>query len=188
MIFFRRLRFDLWYLRRPPWDSDIVPPEVEEYIRENPPGRLLDLGCGTGTSGLAFSKAGWTATGVDFARAAIRNAKKKARLAKLNIVFQVADVTRLPAALFSIPYDLALDIGCFHGLSPTGKAAYLNQLECMLVPGGTWLMYGFFKPKEISGPGLSPSDLENIHLRLTKRQDGFERKLRPSAWFWFQKE
>jgi SAM-dependent methyltransferase len=186
--YFLRLRFDLWYLRRPPWDTGIVPPEVEAFIREASPGHALDLGCGTGTSSLALARAGWSVTGVDFARGAIRLATKKARLANLSVDFQVVDVTRLPAALFSIPCDLVLDIGCFHGLSATSKVAYIDQLERLLAPGGFWLIYGFLKPDENPSPGLSPSDLENIHLKLTKRRDGFERKTRPSAWFWFKKE
>jgi SAM-dependent methyltransferase len=187
MNLFRRLTFDLWYLRHPPWDSGIVPPEVEAFIRDAPPGLALDLGCGTGTSSLALVRAGWTVTGVDFARRAILIAKHKARLANLTVDFHVADVTRLPELLFTIPYDLVLDIGCFHSLSPSGKAAYLNQLDRLLAPGGTWLLYGFFKPGERPGPGLTPANLESIRLKLTKRQDGVDRNVRPSAWFWFQK-
>ncbi len=185
MNVFRRLVFDLWYLRRPPWDSGIVPPEVDDFIREHPPGRALDLGCGTGTSSLALARAGWTVTGVDFARRAITIAKKKAHTANLTIDFRVADVLHLP--LLPDPFSLVLDIGCFHGLSPSGKAAYLNQLEYLLAPGGTWLLYGFFKPSDGPGPGLMDADLENIPLKLIKRQDGIDRKTRPSAWLWFKK-
>lgn len=185
MTFFRRLTFNLWYLRRPPWDSGIVPPEVEEFIREHPPGKALDLGCGTGTSSLALAQAGWTVTGVDFVRRAIRIARHKARLAGLTIDFQIADVLHLH--LVPDSFGLILDIGCFHGLSPSGKAAYLQQLDRLLAPGGTWLLYGFFKIDESPGPGLTSADLERLPLKLTKRQDGVERKVRPSAWFWFQK-
>jgi SAM-dependent methyltransferase len=184
---FRRLTFDLWYLRRPPWDSGIVPPELEDFFRDNPPGHALDLGCGTGTSSLALARAGWTVTSVDFARRAIRIAKHKARAANLNVDFHVVDVICLPDSLFTNPYDLILDIGCFHGLSPSDKAAYLNQLDRLLAPGGTWLLYGFFKPDGSTGPGLIPADLGKIQLKLTKRQNGMNRKVRPSAWFWFQK-
>ncbi|MCX6034150.1 MAG: class I SAM-dependent methyltransferase [Chloroflexi bacterium] len=188
MNFFHRLMFDLWYLRHPPWDSGIVPPEVEDFIRDNPPGCALDLGCGSGTSSLALVRAGWRVTGVDFARGAIRIAKHKTRLANLTVDFHVADVTCLLDSLFTISYDLVLDIGCFHSLSPSGKAAYLNQLDRLLAPGGTWLLYGFLKPDERPGPGLTSADLESIQLKLTKRQDGVDRKTRPSAWFWFKKE
>ena len=188
MNIFRRLMFDLWYLRHPPWESGIVPPEVEEFIRENPAGRALDLGCGSGTSSLRLAGAGWTVTGVDFARRAIHNAKEKAHRANLSIDFQIADVTHLPEVLFAIPYELILDIGCFHGLSPTGKTAYITQMGSLLTTGGTWLLYGFFKPSESPGPGLTGADVESIPLQLIKRQDGLERKTRPSAWLWFQKK
>jgi cyclopropane fatty-acyl-phospholipid synthase-like methyltransferase len=187
VTFFRRLTFNLWYLRRPPWDSGIVPPELEDFIRENPPGRALDLGCGTGTSSLALARAGWTVTGVDFVRRAIHVAKQKARATNLNVDFLAADVTGLPQPVFTFPHDLVLDIGCYHGLSPSGRAAYLQQLDHLLTPGGTWLLYGFFKPEDNPETRSILFDLENIPFKLIKRQDGVERNVRPSAWFWFQK-
>jgi ubiquinone/menaquinone biosynthesis C-methylase UbiE len=184
MSFLRRLEFDLWYLRRPPWDSGIIPPEVVEIIITHQPGRALDLGCGTGTSSLALAHAGWTVTGVDFIPRAIKIAKQKANKAGLVVDFRVANVVRLPP--FPSPFSLLLDIGCFHGLSTADKSAYLNQLNLLLAPEGTWMMYGFFKPDESPGPGLIPADLESIQLKLIKRQNGVDRKGRPSAWFWFR--
>jgi cyclopropane fatty-acyl-phospholipid synthase-like methyltransferase len=182
------MTFDMWYLRRPPWDSGIVPPEVEDFIQMNAPGRALDLGCGTGTSSLGLARAGWTVTGVDFAWRAISTAKTKARALDLNIDFLVAQVTRLPQQIFTFSFDLVLDIGCFHGLSPSGKACYLDQLEHLLTPEGTWLLYGFFKPEDSPIPEMIPDKLEGTRLKLKKRQNGMEKMKRPSAWFWFQKE
>ena len=224
MNLIRRLSFNLWYLRRPPWDSGIVPPEVVDFICTHPPGRALDLGCGTGTSSLALAKAGWQVTGVDFVPRAIRIARAKAKAAGVSVDFRVGDVTRLmrPSTAPSTPalpqghtctcsrckcrddaaggaregrtaplkaYDLVLDIGCFHGLSSQQKRIYLAQLPDLLTPSGTWLMYGFFKLDETPGPGLFPGDLEiaALHLTLVRRQDGVDKKDRPSAWFWFQK-
>jgi SAM-dependent methyltransferase len=186
--FIRRLTFDLWYLRQPPWNSGVVAPEVEEFIASHPAGRALDLGCGTGTSSLALAGAGWQVTGVDFSPRAIRFAKKKLKeRSNFNVAFHVLDVTRLPEFLFIIPYHLVLDIGCFHGLSPAGKRAYLSQMNRLLAPAGTWMMYGFFKSGEGSGPGLLPGDLEGVKLALVEKKDGVDKKNRPSAWFWFQK-
>jgi len=198
MNLFRRLTFSLWYFRRPPWDSGIVPPEVADFIQTHSPDKALDLGCGSGTSSLALAKAGWQVTGVDFVPRAIEIAKRKAKSANASVDFLVADVTRLPRFLFSTPYDLVLDIGCFHGLPPSVKLTYLDQLPRLLAPGGTWLMYGFFKPirDPVSdrnlvsrGPGLLEADIERIQARLTliKRQNGMDKKARPSAWFWFEK-
>jgi len=99
----------------------------------------------------------------------------------------VADVTRLPP--FPAPFDLVLDIGCFHSLGER-KANYLTQLDTLLAPGGTWLMYGFFAPDaHHSGPGLAEADLSLVPASLTLlwRQDGTERGARPSAWFAYRK-
>jgi SAM-dependent methyltransferase len=182
----RRLSFILWYYRRPPWDSGIVPPEVREYIQSHPAGRALDLGCGSGTSSIALAHAGWSVTGVDFVPRAIRQARLKAQAAGLRIDFRLGDVTRLGSG--PAQYDLVLDIGCFHGLSRVGKKSYLNQLENLLASDGIWLLYGFFKLREAPGPGLVPDDISRVHgrLHLLNRQDGEDRIGRPSAWFWFQ--
>jgi SAM-dependent methyltransferase len=185
MNILRRLTFDLWYLQRPPWESGIVPPEVNAFLAAHPPGRALDLGCGSGTSSLALARAGWSVTGVDFAPRAVRIARSKAARAGKKVDFRVADVTHLPP--LPAPFDLILDIGCFHGLGMAQKTTYLAQLERLLAPGGTWLLYAFFKPEGAGGPGLVASDLEQAvqTLKLAQREDGVDRKNRPSAWFWF---
>jgi len=153
MGFLSRFFYTLWYFHHPPWDSGIVPPEVVEFIHENPPGRALELGCGTGTSTLALAAAGWRVTGVDFVPGAIALAKRKARNKSLAVDFRIGNVTRLHNTLVSTPYDLILDIGCFHGLSPSDKRIYLDQLPDLLVTGGTWLMYGFINEAKIPGSG-----------------------------------
>lgn len=187
MSLFRRLLFNLWYFHHPPWDGGIVPPEVEEFIRENPPGCALDLGCGTGTSSLALARAGWQVTGVDFSCVAIRIATQKAVNANIEVNFRTLDVLHIPSSLFSPPCNLVLDVGCFHSLGSSEKTVYLDQLSRLLATGGTWLLYGFFKQKGEAGPGLIPEDLLYTRLTLIKHQDGMDRMTRPSAWFWFQK-
>ena len=153
----------------------------------HPPGRAIDLGCGTGTNVLALAQRGWQVTGVDFVPRAIALAKQKVKKANLQADLRVGDVIRLDG--ITGPFNLALDIGCFHSLPD--KAAYLSQLERVLAPGGHWLMYGFFRPSpHHSGPGLAEADLSLIHasgLTLLTRTDGFERQTRPSAWFLYQK-
>ncbi|MGQ9833475.1 MAG: class I SAM-dependent methyltransferase [Candidatus Villigracilaceae bacterium] len=184
----RLLFFNLRYLRRPRWDSGLVPPELTALIGQLPPGRALDLGCGTGTSSLVLAQAGWDVTGVDFAGLAIYKARRKARNAGQNIRFLLADVTHLPD--FDHPFELVLDIGCFHGLTDEGRTAYLSQLERLIAPGGYWFLYTFLHPDETvhSAPGVCSSDLEFIQtrFRLLSRQDGLDHQ-RPSAYFLFQK-
>ena len=84
-------------------------------------------------------------------------AKRKVRKAEIKAELLVRDATNLKG--ISGPFDLALDIGCFHSLGDR-KAGYLSELERILAPGGHWLMYGFFKSTDQSGPGLAETELE----------------------------
>jgi ubiquinone/menaquinone biosynthesis C-methylase UbiE len=185
MKLLRRLQFNLAYFGKAPWDSGISPPELYEFIQTHSAGRAIDLGCGTGTNVITLAKAGWQVTGIDFATRAIQIAKRKIRSAGVEADLRVGDVTRLD---FMDTFDLALDIGCFHGVE--NRAAYLGQLARILTPGGFWLMYGFFQPSSnLAGPGLAAADLDGISaagMTLLSRQDGFDKKERPSAWFLFQ--
>ncbi len=182
-----RLTFNLWYLFKPPWDSGISPPELLDFIKKQPPGKAIDIGCGTGTNVITLAKAGWDVTGVDFAPRAIRNAKRKAKQAGKKTKLFVRDVTDLEE--IAGPFNLALDIGCFHSLGKQ-KAQYLSELNRILAPGGHWLLYAFFQSESHqSESGLAEGDLDLIpaSFSLVWRQDGFDKQERASAWFLFQK-
>ncbi len=187
MSFFRRLAFNLWYFRTPPWDSGITPPELFEFIRSHPAGRAIDLGCGTGTNLITLAKTGWQVTGIDFASRATQMAKRKLKQENIKAQLLTGDVTNFKV---DSQFDLALDIGCFHSLE--NKADYLTQLDKILAPNGFWLMYSFFKPNtDLPAPGLVNTDLDMISaqaLTLLSRRDGFDKRERPSAWFLYQKK
>ncbi|MCJ7432890.1 MAG: class I SAM-dependent methyltransferase, partial [Anaerolineales bacterium] len=158
MSFLRRLNFNFRYLRKTPWDSGISPPELLEFISHHKAGRAIDLGCGTGTNVITLARAGWQVSGIDFASRAVQIAKRKSKDAGISAQFLLGDVTNFKV---DGQFDLALDMGCFHGVD--NRAAYLDQLTRILAPGGTWLMYGFFKPApHLAGPGLAAKDLDMI--------------------------
>ncbi len=183
-----RIAFNLWYFFHPPWDSGISPPELLAFLGNLPAGRAIDLGCGTGTNLITLARLGWQVTGVDYALRAIHEARKKMRLAGVAADLRVGDVTRLDG--ITGPFDLALDLGCFHGLTEPGRQAYLAQLDRILAPGGIWFLYAFLRPEgELAPPGLSSVDLARISARysLRSRLDGFERGQRPSAYFIFER-
>lgn len=187
MNLLRFLFFNLSYFRNPPWDTGISPPELFAFIETHPPGRALDMGCGSGTNAITLAKYGWQVTGIDFALRAVRMARKKAAQEGLHIDFHLADVSRPPK--LDGPFDLILDIGCFHGLPYKSRSRYIQNIEGLLAPQGTFLMYAFFKKNEDNDTGIVESDIQmiNSHLRLIHRKDGSERGLRSSAWFTFQK-
>ena len=189
MSLFSRLRFNLFYFGKAPWDTGVSPPELLEFIKTHTPhtGRAIDIGCGTGTNVITLAKAGWKTSGIDFAPRAIQIAKRKIKKENLHADLFVDDATRMKH--ITGQFDFALDMGCFHGIET--KANYLTQLSKILNPNSFWLMYGFYKPDPLlSGPGLAPIDLETIaaqKLTLLSRQNGFDKSNRPSAWFLYQK-
>lgn len=181
----RRLRFYLAYVFKPPWDTGVSPPELLGYIATHPPGRAVDLGCGSGTNLVTLAQRGWQVVGVDLSSRALRLAGKKIQKAGVNAILLTADLSKhmeLPG-----PFDLALDIGCFHAVS--NRRPYLDNLGSVLRNGGHWLMYGFVRTGTFRF-GLDEVELALIGthgLRLVQRTDGVERSGRPSAWFLFEK-
>ena len=185
----RRFLFHYWYFGQPPWDTGVSPPELLDFIENHEPGRALDIGCGTGTNVITLAQAGWKVTGVDFAPRAIKLARAKAINAGIHAELLVKDATKLDG--ISGPFDLAFDLGCFHGIPQKGRAKYLEQLHGILAPGGFWLIYGFLKNNpDQTGTGLAEWDIDQIlaHLALIWRRDGFDKGDRSSAWFLFQKQ
>lgn len=186
--FFRRLKFNLSYLtNNAPWDSGISPPELYDFIAAHPPGRALDIGCGTGTNLITLANAGWQVEGFDFSSRAVNLAKRKLQQAGVHAKVFTDDAAHMKQV--TPPFDLALDLGCFHGIE--NKADYLTQLARILAPNGFWLIYGFFKSASHQpGPGLVDSDLDLIqrhNLTLLSRKDGWDKRERPSAWFLWRK-
>ena len=183
----RRLNFNFWYFFHPPWDSGISPPELLDFLAHHPPGRAIDIGCGTGTNTVTLAQHAWQATGIDFAARAIQLARRKVKQAGVAASLLVGDATRLRG--ISGPFDLALDLGCFHGIP--NRSAYLAQLIRVLAPGGYWLLYAILKnTPDGSRPGLTPADVELIQssgLQLVNRTDGWDKRDRPSAWFLFRR-
>jgi ubiquinone/menaquinone biosynthesis C-methylase UbiE len=184
----RRFLFQYWYFGQPPWDTGISPPELLEFIQNHKPGRVIDIGCGTGTNVITLANAGWKVTGVDFAPRAIKLARQKVRKFGVQAELLISDATKLQG--IHGPFDLAFDLGCFHGIPQYGKIKYLEQLDRILASGGFWLMYGFLKPDtDQTGTGLTEADINNISSQLTllSRRDGYDARERSSAWFLFQK-
>jgi 2-polyprenyl-3-methyl-5-hydroxy-6-metoxy-1,4-benzoquinol methylase len=181
-----RWKFRLRYLfRQTPWDTQVTPPEVMDFIARTQPGKALDLGCGTGTNAVTLAGAGWRVTGVDFIPEAILAARAKAARSGFAIDFLVASVTDLSA--LSGPFDYALDIGCLHALKTEDRMRYAVTLSRLLRPQAWYMLYAWL-PRQ-RGAGISSEEVESLlesDLSLVRTAIGEERG-NPSAWYWFQR-
>ncbi|HEY8823283.1 MAG TPA: class I SAM-dependent methyltransferase [Candidatus Limnocylindria bacterium] len=176
----RRLWFAIWYWlpRRPPWDTGVTPPELERFVASHPPGRGLDVGCGTGTNVVYLAKHGWEAVGLDFVGRAVAKARRRARDAGVACTFLVGDATQL-----AVPeqFDLALDMGCLHSIPVEGRAGYATGLARAVRSGGIFLLYAFAP----GGPalGLTADDVRATFADAFEVVSVEQGKGRPSAWY-----
>jgi SAM-dependent methyltransferase len=146
---------------RTPWDTGITPPEVVDLI-EGPaalaPGRALDLGCGTGTNVRYLAEHGWDATGVDAEPIALDAARAKvAGLAGARVI--PGDVAGLPALGLDGPFDLVLDIGCFHSIERSRRGAYADGVAALTRPGATMFVFAFGPRGLVPRVGVSAREM-----------------------------
>jgi len=182
-----RAIFELHYLLGSPrWDTGISPPELIAHLDHRHAGQAIDLGCGTGTNLIAIASRGWDVTGIDVSYLAIRQAKHKTKAAGVSVNLQRGDVSRLDG--ITGPFDLALDIGCFHNLDEDKRVEYQNSISRVVHPGGSYLLYSWLTNTEDGIPAedeilktFSPG------FDLTTTQHGTDRS-RNSAWFTFTRK
>ena len=93
---------------------------------------VLEIGCGLGTDGAQFAKAGANYTGVDLTEAAIELAQRRFELFNLPGKFRTADAERLDFADES--FDLVYSHGVLHHTPDT--AAAVAEIHRILKPGG----------------------------------------------------
>ena len=139
-----------------PWDSGVSPPELKDLIegpQARPPGKALDLGCGTGTNSIYLAQHGWDVTGIDFIPRAVERAKAKAAAAKVTPRLIQGDVTRLAELNVGGGFSLVFDLGCYHSIPESKRDGYARGMTTATVPGATWLVWGF-NPKLTRNPLL----------------------------------
>jgi SAM-dependent methyltransferase len=93
---------------------------------------VLEVGCGLGTDGAQFAKAGAKYTGIDLTDAAVDLAKRRFELFNLPGTFRVADAERLLFANNS--FDIVYSHGVLHHTPDT--AAAVREIHRVLRPGG----------------------------------------------------
>jgi SAM-dependent methyltransferase len=199
-IFPGRWFFTLAYWRGwAPWDTGITPPELVRVVEgerpeRRPPGRALDLGCGTGTNSLYLAGHGWDVTGIDFAAPAIARAQAKAaRAGQLTgaVRFLRGDATRLEALDLASPYDLVLDVGCFHGVEAAARPRYAEGVERLARPEALLLIYAL-KPTRLgyTQVGITAEEVDalfNPAWRVERVEEGEGPGGRAAAWYWLQR-
>ncbi|HME77430.1 MAG TPA: class I SAM-dependent methyltransferase [Mycobacterium sp.] len=188
----RRALFDvLFRIGRPIWDTP-TPPEVRDAVEGPsalPPGRALDVGCGTSPNVAYLAQHGWVATGVDFSPKAIQLAKRKAAGIP-GAAFLEADVTKLSASGIAGPFDLVIDNGCYHSLSSEGRAAYVPEVAALMKPGALLMMWEgiMVADNEIPDRFQDEFAIERIeHKSFPIQRLGLKFAKKNANWYWLRR-
>ncbi|MDA2809821.1 class I SAM-dependent methyltransferase [Nocardiopsis sp. RSe5-2] len=157
----RRALQDFYDAGRPPWDTGVTPPELVALVEGDgapPPGRALELGCGTGTNAVYLARHGWEVTALDLVSDAVDAAREKAEAAGTPIRLLYGDATRLDELDAPGPFDLFFDLSCYCGIPLHRRDAYADGLTRRAAPGALLLMFGF-GPGGLDGPyaGFAPA-------------------------------
>jgi cyclopropane fatty-acyl-phospholipid synthase-like methyltransferase len=126
----------------PPWDIGRPQPAFEELARSDGfPGKVLDVGCGTGEHALLAATLGHEALGVDIAPNAIGQAEAKAADRGLEVRFLVWDALQLSE--LAEQFDTVLDCGLFHVLGDADRVRFVHSLAAVVPPDGRYHMLCF---------------------------------------------
>ncbi|HJZ91051.1 MAG TPA: methyltransferase domain-containing protein [Gemmataceae bacterium] len=106
------------------------------------PGRLIDLGCGTGRLAIHFAARGDLCLGVDLSEPMLAVLHEKAAAAGLSIETLKANLVELdplPAASFDYAACLFCTLGMIRGAE--NRARFLGHVRRILKPGGVFVVH-----------------------------------------------
>ena len=148
---------DSWdnaYRTTPPWDIGRAQPAFIDLIRNHElnPGRVLDVGCGTGENAIFLAQNGHSVTGVDLVQDAIRTAKAKA--ASRNVKVEFRNGNALALEFEKGEFDNVTDSGLFHTFQDPDRSVFAREIARVLREGGKYFMLCFSEkePTDWGGP------------------------------------
>jgi len=121
---------------------------------------VLEIGCGLGTDGAQFAKAGAHYTGIDLTEAAVALARRRFEIFNLPGNFRVADAEQLDFPDNS--FDVVYSHGVLHHTPDT--AAAVREVHRVLRPGGRALIMLYHRNSYNYSVNISVLRRAGIHL------------------------
>ena len=123
-----------------------ITPEIEKLAKEWKPGKILDLGCGIGSSLLPFAKSGFECYGIDISSRMLKFAKQYAKKHDVKYLLKKADMLRIPFKKKEFGY--LISIASLHHLDNEKKRLKaLSEINRVLKPGGKFFIAVWNKPE-----------------------------------------
>jgi methyl halide transferase len=175
-----------------PWDTNEPDDHLVKLVESKTilPGKVLEVGCGTGTNSIWLARQGFSVLGVDIAQTAVDLANKKKNGESLSCEFALMDF--LHGNSLAQSYDLVYDRGCFHSFDKEKeRLIFARHVSQVLKSNGIWVsLVGSTEGayREIGPPRRTASDiikaiepyLEILELRSVFFQSNLP--FTPRAW------
>jgi ubiquinone/menaquinone biosynthesis C-methylase UbiE len=190
--------FRLFYrLGFTPWDGHPLAQSLRNLIEGDgspalPPGRAIELGCGTGDTAIYLANHGWQVTAVDFVPKALEQAKAKARAQNVTVNFAHADVTRLSSEGLGDDFALIVDNACLHNMSDTDRDSYVREVSAVAAPGARLLIVAFVPGGRFGVRGIDRSEIDRRFadgwtLLSAGDEQELDREKTPTRYYLFQR-
>lgn len=158
-----------------PWDKGYASPPLREFLKKHVlKGSVLVPGCGTGHDVRLLANQGASVLGLDCAPLAIEKAHSFPAVGDEEYV--LADFLNMPESYYG-QFDAVVEHTCLCAIDPEERGAYVQSLQKVLKPGGSYLAVFF---REVSNyDGNSPphpisraeiDDLFNSDFKLLERE------------------
>jgi len=137
----------------PPWETGIPSGELVNLVEERVivPGRVLELGCGTGADAIYLARQGFEVTAVDSSPLALERARVRAEREDVLARFVLDDVFEF--APTAGDFDLVYDAGFYHFIRRTDLSSLLDLLWRVTSPGSYYLtLAGSTRERSTGGP------------------------------------
>jgi len=154
---------------REAWQSLLTP------LLPEPPARVCDVGCGTGSLSVLVAAAGLTVTGLDISTRMLGIAREKARAAGVDVAFVHGDAADppFPAGTF----DAVLSRHVLWSFAD--RDAVLARWVALLRPGGRLILV---EGSWSTGAGLTADECRHVVLR--RRREAEVRSLSADDRLW----
>ncbi|MCK5516981.1 MAG: class I SAM-dependent methyltransferase [Desulfobulbaceae bacterium] len=146
-----------------PWDTGHPDTYLVRMVSRWPKlaGKVLEVGCGTGTNAIWLAEQGLEVTGLDISSSAIALAQDRAAVKGVECRFLADDFYNCP---LDNEFAFVFDRGCFHSTADAeGRTQFVDRVASCLISGGIWLSL-MGNSDEIVEKGKGPPRLSAMEI------------------------
>jgi SAM-dependent methyltransferase len=140
-----RRAYDFMYRTWAPWEASGPRSELARLVTSGrvPPGRAIDLGCGSGANSIFLAAHGFDVTDVDYSPVGLEKARR-ATPPSLSVSWVAGDLTAADIPGVSGTFDLLVDYSVLDDMRGPALDAMAATVLRLSHPGSIFVMWCFY--------------------------------------------